>query len=113
MPILEITSYRVGVAHKRSGGATRYLFLEPPSGQSGPGSGGVKIYFEAKSKEVGQISGDVIVAMLPEALRRMGPMWEAYKFRVPAARAFPLGEVNACHEVLGSGKFMGKLVLIP
>ncbi|MCZ6477453.1 MAG: hypothetical protein O6851_03965 [Gemmatimonadetes bacterium] len=68
MPILKITSYRVGVAHKGSGGATRYLFLEPASDESGPGSGGVKIYFEAKSKEVGKIAGDVIVAMLPEAL---------------------------------------------
>jgi NADPH2:quinone reductase len=59
------------------------------------------------------ISARTLEAVLPEALRRMAPMWEAHKFRVPAARAFPLGEVNTCHEVLGSGKFMGKLVLIP
>jgi hypothetical protein len=68
MPILKIASYRVGVAHKGSGVATRYLFLEPAPDESGPGSGGVKIYFEAKRKDVGKIAGDVIVATLPEAL---------------------------------------------
>ncbi len=59
------------------------------------------------------ISARTLEAVLPEALRRMAPMWEAHRFRVPVAREFPLAGVNECHELLASGKFMGKLVLVP
>jgi NADPH2:quinone reductase len=59
------------------------------------------------------ISARTLEPMLPEALRRMAPMWSHHRFRVPVARAFPLEQVNECHELLGSGKFLGKLVLIP
>ncbi|UCG76672.1 MAG: hypothetical protein JSV95_05100 [Gemmatimonadota bacterium] len=70
MPILKIASYRVGAAHKGSNGDTRYLFLEPEAAEAGPGSGGVKIYFEATTKSVGRVAGDVIVATLPDSLFR-------------------------------------------
>ncbi len=70
MPILKIASYRVGAAHKGANGDTRYLFLEPEANESGPGSGGIKVYFESTTNSVGRISGDVIVATLPDRLFR-------------------------------------------
>lgn len=70
MPILKIASYRVGAAHKGTKGDTRYLFLEPAEGETGPGSGGVKIYFEPTSRNVGRVAGDVIVATVPDVLFR-------------------------------------------
>lgn len=70
MPILRIASYRVGAAHKGPNGDTRYLFLEPESSEGGPGSGGIKVYFEPTTSSVGRISGDVIVATLPDRLFR-------------------------------------------
>ena len=70
MPILKIASYRVGAAHKGANGDTRYLFLEPDAGETGPGSAGVKVYFESTTKSVGRVAGDVIVATLPDALFR-------------------------------------------
>ena len=70
MPILKIASYRVGAAHKATGGNTRYLFLEPDAAESGAGSGGIKIYFESATRSVGHVADDVIVALLPDLLFR-------------------------------------------
>lgn len=50
---------------------------------------------------------------LPRVLRRLDRMWGAYNLRVPVDREMPLESANECHEILQSGKFLGKLVLVP
>lgn len=97
MPILKIASYRVGVAHKGTGGDTRYLFLEPDAAEAGPGSGGVKVYFESTTRSAGRVSGDVIVATIPDVLFR-----DMYHIVQTERPVFFMWQVDATGEMLES-----------
>lgn len=59
------------------------------------------------------VSARTLGPKLPEVIRRMAPLWEEKNLRVPIHQEWPLAEAGAAHEVLMSGKFLGKLVLIP
>jgi NADPH:quinone reductase-like Zn-dependent oxidoreductase len=50
--------------------------------------------------------------VMPEIIRGLGWMWRAHNLRVPVAREMPLENANECHDILQSGKFLGKLVLV-
>lgn len=50
---------------------------------------------------------------LPETKRRLIPMLESGRFKVPVFREIPLAEANAAHEIAWGGDHVGKLVLIP
>ena len=50
---------------------------------------------------------------IPEVNQRLSGMWEEKSFRVPVDREMPLASANECHDLLRSGRFLGKLVLVP
>ncbi|MBI3127057.1 MAG: NADPH:quinone reductase [Candidatus Tectomicrobia bacterium] len=50
---------------------------------------------------------------IPEVNRRLDALWEKSGFRVPVDQEMPLAKANECHELLRSGRFLGKLVLVP
>ena len=72
MPVLRIDAYRVGVSRRSADSFTRFLFLEPDPGHSGPGSSGVRIFFEPNPKEIGRLAADFVVVTLdPSYFRDM------------------------------------------
>ena len=50
---------------------------------------------------------------IPEVNQRLDGMWEKNDLRVPVDQETPLARANECHELLRSGRFLGKLVLVP
>jgi NADPH2:quinone reductase len=50
---------------------------------------------------------------VPEAIRRLSPLLEAGGLRLHVGLALPLEEAEEAHRVLLSGKFLGKIVLVP
>lgn len=66
MPVLEIEAYRVGVSRRTADDFTRFLFLELDPGYQGPGSSGVRIFFEPDPAEVGRSAADFLVVTLSD-----------------------------------------------
>ncbi len=52
-------------------------------------------------------------ARVPEAIRRLSPLLEVGGLRLHVGLALPLEEAEEAHRVLLSGKFLGKIVLVP
>ena len=50
---------------------------------------------------------------VPDFKRRFPPLLESGRFKVPIFREMPLAEANAAHEIIWSGDFNGKIILIP
>ncbi len=50
---------------------------------------------------------------VPDFKRRFPPLLASGRFKVPIFREMPLAEANEAHEIIWSGDFMGKIVLIP
>lgn len=50
---------------------------------------------------------------VPEFKRRFSPILASNHFQVPIFREMSLAEANTAHEILWSGDYMGKIVLIP
>ncbi len=53
-----------------------------------------------------------LVPKLPEVVRRFSPLLREGVFRVHVDREMPLAEANAAHDLVLSGKFLGKIVLV-
>lgn len=50
---------------------------------------------------------------IPDFKRRFPPLLRSGRFQVPIFREMPLAEANEAHEILWSGDYMGKIVLVP
>ncbi len=50
---------------------------------------------------------------VPDFKRRFPPMLKTGRFKVPIFREMPIAEANEAHEIIWSGDYSGKLVLIP
>lgn len=66
MPWIEITSYRVTVLHKQESDVAFHVQLQPEAGHAGPGQSGLHVYFSPDPLDAGQVTGDVILARMPE-----------------------------------------------
>ncbi|MEE9246091.1 MAG: hypothetical protein V3U63_07800 [Gemmatimonadota bacterium] len=66
MPVLQIEAYRVGVSCRTNDDFTRFLFLEPDPAYRGPGSSGVRIFFEPEASEIGRSAAGFLVPTLSE-----------------------------------------------
>ncbi|MDA1000361.1 MAG: NADPH:quinone reductase [bacterium] len=54
-----------------------------------------------------------LLPKMPEVRRRLEPMLEAGTLRMHVEREMPLAEANAAHDILWTGSFSGRVVLIP
>ncbi len=90
MPTLEIETYRAGVTRRASDPISRYLFLEPAPGQTGPGSVGVRIHFEPEPDEIGYRSDEVLLVTLPESF--FADMYHILQTESPAFFTWQLDE---------------------
>jgi NADPH2:quinone reductase len=50
---------------------------------------------------------------VPDFKRRFPPLLASGRFKIPIFREMPLAEANEAHEIIWSGDFMGKIVLVP
>ncbi len=65
----------------------------------------------SKNLAVYGIAAKNLETFMSDVIGGLDRMWGAHNFRVPVDREMPLESANECHEILQSGKFMGKLVL--
>lgn len=66
-----------------------------------------------KDARIFGVTGVNLARKMPEVVPRFLPMLRDGSFKVHVGAAFPLAEANAAHELMLSGKFLGKIVLTP
>ena len=66
-----------------------------------------------KDARIFGVTGVNLARKMPEVVRRFLPMLRDRSFKVHVGAVFPLAEANAAHELMLSGKFLGKIVLVP
>lgn len=93
MPSTEIRSYRVGVLYREAGDFSRFLALQPAPDVTGPGSGGIWLYFSGTGPCSGSERSQMIVAKLPEAL--FGDMYHVLQTESPAFFVWQTGDGGA------------------
>jgi len=65
----------------------------------------------SKNAIVYGISAKNLGPVITDINRLLGQMWKLHKFQVPVDKEMGLERADECHEILQSGKFLGKLVL--
>lgn len=66
-----------------------------------------------KDANIFGITGQNLTAYFPELTRRLSTLMEEGGFRIHVDREFSLGAANEAHDLVLSGEFIGKVVLIP
>ncbi|MDA0999200.1 MAG: NADPH:quinone reductase [bacterium] len=66
-----------------------------------------------KDAHIYGITGQNLTAYFPELTRRLSALLKEGGFRIHVDREFPLEAANEAHELVLSGNFTGKVVLIP
>jgi NADPH:quinone reductase-like Zn-dependent oxidoreductase len=54
-----------------------------------------------------------LLPKLPELIRRLTPLLREGSLKVFVDRAMPFEQANEAHEIVRSGKFLGKVILTP
>jgi len=66
-----------------------------------------------KNANVLGITAKNLGAQIPEINEKLNSLLPHTNFSIPVFKEMPLENANECHELLESGKFTGKLILIP